>query len=171
MKTISTGFGLCALGICIICYPALDRLISRANAFEGASNSGASSSVAPAIDTPVVIWMSAISSSGLYMDRIYRLWSDGRLETREIYFVVANFATCSGQASGVPCGGSNWTEVPPPTAGNGFACRADLDGNRTIDGADLGMILANWGPQPPCEPEATFPCMPLSAGNFARLSP
>ena len=57
---------------------------------------------------------------------------------------------------------SQWTEVPPPPSGNGFACRADLDGNRIVDGADLGMVLANWGPQTPCAPEATYPCLTLN---------
>ena len=50
-----------------------------------------------------------------------------------------------------------------PLGGNGFACRADLDGNRIIDGADLGLVLSNWGPpQTPCEPEATYPCLTLN---------
>jgi len=31
-----------------------------------------------------------------------------------------------------------------------------------IDGTNLGLVLANWGPQTPCAPEATYPCLTLN---------
>ncbi|MFO0874102.1 MAG: GC-type dockerin domain-anchored protein [Phycisphaerales bacterium] len=39
--------------------------------------------------------------------------------------------------------GPTWSSVLPSTIPP--SCPADLDGNGTVDGADLGMLLANWG--------------------------
>ena len=59
---------------------------------------------------------------------------------------------------------NDWVEVPPPPAGNGFACRTDINGDRQVDGADLGILLAGWGPQSPCPPDASYPCMTVGGG-------
>lgn len=39
--------------------------------------------------------------------------------------------------------GATWSSVLPSTTPP--SCPADLDGNGTIDGADLGVLLASWG--------------------------
>ena len=160
MKNISTGTGIALLAGAIVAYPIIDRVMPRAEA--GATHVAAVVAAATAQVTPTVIWMSTVNYNSTYADRLYRLWSDGRLEVRSISYNVAFYAACNGNPIGEPCSGSEWIEIPPPPSGNGFACRADLDGNRIIDGADLGMVLANWGPQTPCAPEATYPCLTLN---------
>jgi hypothetical protein len=171
MTNISTGFGLCILGLGIAAWPVLERFMPRANAVGVGS-------IAPAVATaaiaqggpaPTVVWMGSTDNTARDVTLFHRLWSDGRLEVRSAELV---FSRDSGywQTTGV-LGSSPWIEVPAPPGGNGFACRADLDGNRTVNGADLGIILDSWGQQPPCEPEATFPCMTIPGGALAPIVP
>jgi hypothetical protein len=160
MKNISTGTGLCVLGLCLASYPIIDRVMPRAEA--GATHVAAVVVAATSQAPPTVIWMSTVNEKAYISDRLYRLWSDGRLEVRSISYTSSVPVACNGNYISAPCSGSDWIEIPPPPSGNGFACRADLDGNRIIDGADLGMVLANWGPQTPCAPEATYPCLTLN---------
>jgi hypothetical protein len=171
MNNISTGFGLCVLGLGIAAWPVLDRLMPQANAVGVASIAPAvaDAALAQGGPAPTVVWMGSTQQTGVGVTIFHRLWSDGRLEVRS---AALEFASSSGcwQVTGTLCA-SPWFEIPAPPGGNGFACRADLDGNRTVDGADLGMILANWGQQPPCEPEATFPCMTIPGGTLAPLVP
>jgi hypothetical protein len=154
MKNISTGTGLCVLGLCLASYPIIDRVMPRAEA--GATHVAAIVAAATAQVPATVVWM-GVYGDPLNKFTVYsRLWSDGRMEMRG---VTSDFYDCNNPS--IQCT-SEWIEVPPPPSGNGFACRADLDGNRVIDGADLGMVLANWGPQTPCAPEATYPCLTLN---------
>lgn len=160
MKNISTGTGLCVLGLCLASYPIIDRVMPRAEA--GSTHVATVVAAATAQVQPTVVWMSVATLNPLWSDRLYRLWSDGRLETRVIAYSTLSYDCAGHPIVNTPCPDSEWTEVPPPPSGNGFACRADLDGNRIIDGADLGLVLSNWGPQTPCEPEATYPCLTLN---------
>jgi hypothetical protein len=157
MKNISTGTGLCVLGLCLASYPIIDRVMPRAEA--GATHVAAVVAAATAQNPPepTIVWMGVTHYPGSGVNLYSRLWSDDRLEFRS----VQNYFTSDYCAPIVNCS-SEWTEIPPPLSGNGFACRADLDGNRVIDGADLGIILASWGPQNPCAPEATYPCLTLN---------
>ena len=157
MKNISTGTGLCVLGLCLASYPIIDRVMPRAEA--GATHVAAVVAAATAQNPPepTIVWMGVTVNSVAALTTYSRLWSDGRLEVR---FIQVNFYSDAACTPIFQCS-SEWIEVPPPPSGNGFACRADLDGNRIIDGADLGMVLANWGPQTPCAPEATYPCLTL----------
>jgi len=162
MKNISTGFGLCVIGLGIAAWPVLDRIMPTANASGVTAAASALPAAAIAQDppAPTVVWMGVATMGGNWSrDNLYRLWSDGRLETRCVYY--------DGSCSQSPAG-SEWREVAPPPSGNGFACRADLDGNRQIDGADLSVILNNWGPQPPCAPEASYPCLTMAGGNLLK---
>ena len=95
----------------------------------------------------------------------HRLWSDGRMESRFVRIGNTSSQTCGGGMPAPGVCGSDWIEVPPPTGGNGFACRADMNGDRLVDGADLGIMLNAWGQQGGCEPDATYPCLDL--GNLA----
>jgi hypothetical protein len=85
------------------------------------------------------------------------------METRFVYCFKDGVEVRPSQSSSY-----GWREVPLPPGGNGFACRSDLNGDRTVDGADLSFILANWGPQQPCEPEATYPCMTIPGGALVQ---
>ena len=155
MKNISTGTGLCVLGLCFASYPIIDRVMPRAEA--GATHVAAvvAAATAQVPPEPTIVWM-GVAVDGYERLNYSRLWSDGRMELR-----MAQTRGLINCVLIIDCT-SEWIEVPPPPSGNGFACRADLDGNRVIDGADLGLVLANWGPQTPCAPEATYPCLTLN---------
>jgi hypothetical protein len=159
MKNISTGTGLCVLGLCLASYPIIDRVMPRAEA--GATHVAAVVAAATAQVPATVVWMGVCEGQGVGGVIYHRLWSDGRQEFRYVPTTYA-YNGCTYELFPLGCPSQNWVEVPPPPSGNGFACRADLDGNRIIDGADLGMVLANWGPQTPCAPEATYPCLTLN---------
>jgi hypothetical protein len=160
MKNISTGTGIALLAGAIVAYPIIDRVMPRAEA--GATQVAAvvAAATAQVPPEPTIVWYGVTAEPwpgeplGPTVYVQHRLWSDGRAE------VLRGFTTGSCSASAMTS--CPWIEVPTPPSGNGFACRADLDGNRVIDGADLGVILANWGPQTPCAPEATYPCLTLN---------
>jgi hypothetical protein len=80
---------------------------------------------------------------------VFRAWSDGQVEVTggywsEIYeggqycFRWREYPTCNG--------GTKWQQVSSPN--QGYSAAADLDFNGKVDGADLGMVLANWGDAP-----------------------
>ena len=163
MKNISTGTGIALLAGAIVAYPIIDRVMPRAEA--GATHVAAVVAAATAQVPPTVVWM-FVAASNQTEERQERMWSDGRIEFRTVRFSIdySDLAYCypDNHYGITVCSVTDWVEIPPPPSGNGFACRADLDGNRIIDGADLGMVLANWGPQTPCAPEATYPCLTLN---------
>ena len=155
MKNLSTGTGIALLAGAIVAYPILDRVIPKASA--NVTHAGAG---------PTVVWMGVTSSSNNSMQIYHRLWSDGKQEVRTIEGGFAPGGSCGDFVEWIPSSCSmNWRELPPSPSGNGFACRTDLDGNRVVDGADLGLILANWGPQTPCSPEPEYPCMTIAGGS------
>ena len=98
----------------------------------------------------------------------HRAWSDGKLERRAVHFRLESQATGCGSPSYrpslQPCWDSGWIEVPPPPSGNGFACRGDLNGDRAVDGDDLGIMLAAWGQSPACNPDPTYACVGVGGG-------
>ena len=158
MKNISTGFGLCVLGLGIAAWPVLDRLMPQANAVGiGTTAVTAVAAAATAQDppAPTVVWMGVTTrTSSSYKDNLYRLWSNGRLEM-----------CCVGYSSDCSeAGSSDWREVAPPPSGNGFACRTDLNGDRSVDGVDLGIMLSAWGPSAACNPDPTFACVGFGGG-------
>ena len=150
---------LCGVGLCVIGAALMMQNGNSAHA-AGGMPLAAVAAVAHAQAGPTVVWFGVTeiayvnnqTRGGL---KFFRLWSDGRLEYR--YHCNA------------PCGlvgeMSDWIELPPPPGGNGFACRADMNGDRLVDGADLGIMLNAWGQQGGCEPDATYPCLDL--GNLA----
>jgi hypothetical protein len=151
MKTPSTGTGLALLALAIGAHGVLSHL-----AVDRAANASAPSPAALLQQGPTVVWM-GVSNGSYSTVRYHRLWSDGRMEMRLI-----GRETSSG--GGWSWFANDWVEVPPPPSGNGFACRTDINGDRQVDGADLGILLAGWGPQAPCLPDATYPCLTIGSG-------
>jgi hypothetical protein len=134
---------------------------SLGNTAQAGVGSGAASAVSAAAmaqkgGDPVVVWM-GVSQYQSQTSIYHRLWSDGRLEARRMFW-----GTGCGDLPVNYCDGGNWREVPPPAGGDGFACRTDINGDRVIDGVDLAEILAAWGNQGGCEPEPTYPCFNLT---------
>ncbi len=166
MKNVSTGFGLCIVGLGIAAWPVLDRLMPQANAVGVGSVAPAVAAAALAQDppAPTVVWMGATTDFNAWV--YHRQWSDGRIETRSVPFRTVSVPGCSRAIETFdPCVPPQpWIETPPPPGGNGFACRNDLNGDRTVDGVDLGMLLAGWGQFTPCNPEPDYPCVKFGGG-------
>jgi hypothetical protein len=174
MKNLSTGTGLALLATAIVAYPFVNRISSVDQTAHASVPVAAiaAAATAQANPEPTIVWMGVYHDSFHNIAMYHRLWSDGRLEARSVsprLGLPSSSAECTSNPllEGFGCS-SPWIEVPPPPAGNGFACRSDLNGDRTVDGADLSFILANWGPQQPCEPEATYPCLTIPGGSLVQ---
>jgi hypothetical protein len=158
MKNISTGTGLALLAGSLLASTAILRVGTGDQVAHAVMPEPAAAQA-----EPTVVWM-GVSTPGLTESQLYhRVWSDGRMETRFVRCLKDGFEVKPAQGSSY-----EWREVPLPPGGNGFACRSDLNGDRTVDGADLSFILANWGPQQPCEPEATYPCLTIPGGSLVQ---
>ncbi len=148
MKNVSTGFGLCIVGLGIAAWPVLDRLMPQANAVGvGAiAPAVAAVSLAQGPPEPTIVWYGASESSG--NATLFRAWSNGRVEARR------GHVSCSSNDGpvwrhydgGWPGCENTWVIVSDPASGLTFD--ADLNFDQAVDGADLGMLLAKWGPAP-----------------------
>lgn len=137
MKNLSLGTGLAILGFGIAIHPL--TVGTTSNAF--------ASAVSKNEVEPTITWFGVTSdfNSGW---TYHRQWSDGRLETRFVNIRSATVGICNGADIVFyepECAMNDWTEVPPAPGGEGFACRADINGDRLVDGADLAFVLSEWG--------------------------
>ena len=143
MKNVTTGLGLCVLGVGIAAYPVLDHLVPRADA--GAPRGGgAIVAAATGQVEPTVVWYGQNYDSGYGRQRMFRAWSDGRIECRSFAAVVN-----SGSNYGYACrmeACSEWEVISSPSAG--YTYRSDINFDSKVDGADLGTLLADWGDAP-----------------------
>jgi hypothetical protein len=164
MKNVSTGFGLCVLGLGIAAWPIFDRLVPQANAVGVGSVAPVVAAAALAQNplVPTIVWMDSAYSESYEVTILQRMWSDGRLEMRSVVTDVFYDGVCYSLRQ--PSCSTQWFEVPAPPGGNGFACRTDLNGDRAVDGVDLGLILASWGQFETCNPEPEYPCVTLGSG-------
>lgn len=143
MKNISTGFGLCALGLGIAAWPVLDRLAPSANACAVTAAASAVSTAATAQTGPTIVWYSTVSNYGQYCS-LWRAWSDGKVEMcRVTAAAYADSSWCS--ATYDPCI-SRWYVISDPA--QGLTYRSDINFDEQVDGADLGQLLADWGNAP-----------------------
>jgi hypothetical protein len=133
------GIGLLSIG--------LSNFANRAQAVPSAV-------VTAGPDEPVIVSFQIIL--GAYAETAYRLWSDGRLERRPLGYPGSDCIF-----SAVQC---DWREIPPAPGGDGFACRGDINGDRSVNAADLGLLIAQWGDGVSCDPQPTYPCFDL--GNL-----
>jgi hypothetical protein len=143
MNNISTGFGLCVLGLGIAAWPILDRLAPSANASAVTAAASAVSTAASGQTGPTIVWYGSTGNGLYYM--LFRAWSDGRVEVRRV-FSTAN--TCCDQwcqNTYVPCA-SDWFVVSDPN--QGYSAASDLNFDSKVDGSDLGQLLAAWGGAP-----------------------
>jgi len=145
MKNVSTGFGLCVLGLGIAAWPVLDRLAPSANA-SAVTAATAVSTAATAQTTPMIVWYGIQPAqrrpaSGGHDTKgaIFRAWSNGRLEYRT--FMVDD-PGCDFED--VACEG--WVVFSDPA--QGLTYRSDINFDEKVDGADLGQLLADWGNAP-----------------------
>jgi hypothetical protein len=150
MRNVSTGFGLCIVGLGIAAWPVLDRLMPQANAVGVGSVAPAVAAAALAQDPPVptIVWYDTHYNLGTGSLFILRAWSDGRIEFK----MGTTVCTPNGPALTNLCGSCcpdshlRWGVISSPAQGLTFD--ADLNFDEAVDGADLGMLLAKWGPAP-----------------------
>ena len=165
MKNISTGAGLAIVGLGIALHPVLSNVLAASPSANAAPPASLVASAVAAQAGPTVVWMGVTADAGYSFVIYHRQWSDGRMEIRSAGINRGEVGACGYGGTPSPCSPQDWHEVPPPPGGNGFACRADMNGDRLVDGADLGIMLNAWGQQGGCEPDATYPC--LNLGNLA----
>lgn len=146
MKNISTGFGLCAIAAAVALYPVLDRFAPIAKEAHAGVPVSAITSAALAQTAPTIVWYGTTAygslgnMSSMEMLFVIRAWSDGRIEARKI-----NPGGQNGCQYGLPCIGP-WILINDPA--QGLAAASDSDFNGQVDGADLSMLLGNWGDAP-----------------------
>jgi len=142
MRNISTGFGLCVLGLGIAAWPVLDRLAPSASTSAVAAAAAALSTAATAQTGPTIVRYGIVPNttgpgSNSYVT-IVRAWSDGRMESSGYYrgsnCRLANEGSCS------------WAVFSDPA--QGLTYRSDINFDEKVDGADLATLLTDWGNAP-----------------------
>lgn len=107
---------------------------------------------------PTVVAFAATSQQsgwlGLCDSALWRMWSDGTVESKQI-----GKSNCWGRWESL----TTW-EVVPDTA-NGYACAPDINGDRVVDGADLALVLGSWGQAPSC---VALPPIECTLGQIRR---
>lgn len=145
MKNVSTGAGLCVLGLCIVGYPLVNRISTRAEAGVPAAGAVAAAALAQDPPAPKVVWYGVTRATYFNNDHqvVFRAWSDGRLEATMGRMVCG----ANGPAWDV-FGGYDACRDWTPVGNNpqGIVSASDLNGDGAVDGNDLGRLLANWGP-------------------------
>jgi hypothetical protein len=144
MKNISTGTGLCVLGLCLASYPIIDRVMPRAEA--GATHVAAvvAAATAQVPPEPTIVYYSVVNH--LYeFSSLWRAWSDGKVEMCRFRNTASfdpqtwcgpNYAPCT----------SPWFVVSDPA--QGYTYRSDINFDSKVDGADLSQVLNDWGDAP-----------------------
>lgn len=147
MKNISTGTGLCVLGLCLASYPIIDRVMPRAEA--GATHVAAvvAAATAQVPPEPTIVWYGVAASLNIGSAgsvNLVRAWSNGRVEmmNRGLVDVEGN---CRAASNGCAAA-AGWTTVSDPNSGYNSA--ADINFDSKVDGSDLAQVLAMWGDAP-----------------------
>lgn len=146
MKNISTGFGLCAIAAAVALYPVLDRFAPIGKEAHAGVPVSAITSAVMGQAAPTIVWYGTTSfgslgnMSSMEMLFVIRAWSDGRIEARKMHPGGQN-----GCQYGLPCIGP-WILINDPA--QGLAAASDSNFDSKVDGADLAMLLGNWGDAP-----------------------
>jgi len=80
MKNISTGTGMCVLGLCLASYPIIDRLMPRAEAGATHVATVVAAATAQVPPEPTIVWYGATVNNYAGGDTLFRAWSDGHIE-------------------------------------------------------------------------------------------
>jgi len=147
MKNISTGTGLCVLGLCLASYPIIDRVMPRAEA--GATHVAAvvAAATAQVPPEPTIVWYGMLPPAGVininndFRFAMVRAWSDGRIEARRF---TAYSQYCPRDWDKYSC--PNWEVISDPA--QGLTYRSDINFDSKVDGSDLAQVLNDWGNAP-----------------------
>ena len=150
MKNLSTGTGLALLAAAIVAYPFASSLAPNANAVGiGTTAVTAVAAAATAQGAPTIVWYGSEYNAAANIMYLIRAWSDGRVEFKmgrpncNANGVLWQNPDCG---NGCPDCQSVWKVISDPASGLTFD--ADLNFDEAVDGVDLGMMLAKWGPAP-----------------------
>ena len=137
MKNISTGTGLCVLGLCLASYPIIDRVMPRAEA--GATHVAAvvAAATAQVPPEPTIVWYGSVWETNYGRVRLLRAWTDGRVESRS-YTGTSTCALVSDCAE--------WVVISD--ADQGYNSASDINFDSKVDGSDLAQVLNDWGNAP-----------------------
>ena len=148
---MASAVALCGVGLCLIGGAIFVQGGGAAQA--GASlPSGVAGAVAAATmaqgTEPTVVWYGIAPGYSSGRGVFFRAWSNGAIEGRYFDQWIIDSNDCGVEFTYCP----NWALFSSPTQGTMAA--SDIDRNGEVDGADLGVVLANWGatPQNPFPP-------------------
>ena len=146
MNNISTGTGLCVLGLCLASYPIIDRVMPRAEAGPTHVAAVVAAATAQVPPEPTIVWYSWSANNDNYWYVLVRAWSDGKVEMKRIAGGASVNGWCiTNPPPNDPCSG-NWIVISSPS--QGYNASADINFDSKVDGADLGQVLAMWGDAP-----------------------
>ncbi len=148
---MASAVALCGVGLCVIGGAMFVQGGGAAQAGAtqpgGVANALVTSAVAQGTE-PTVVWYGVAPGSADLWPMLFRAWSDGTIESRFFDQVPSSTSDCGSQL--YFC--NNWSLFSSPTQGTMAA--SDVDRSGQVDGADLGVVLGNWGatPQNPFPP-------------------
>ena len=144
MNNISTGFGLCVLGLGVALWPIMDRFAPSAGEVHAGVPAAALATAVVGQVTPTIVWYSAHSLYNNLSEQhvVFRAWSDG---TIEMLGGELNGPNNSNQCQwgNLTCG---WVVISSPSAG--YSAASDSNFDAKVDGADLALLLGSWGDAP-----------------------
>ena len=148
MKNISTGFGLCAIAAAVALYPVLDRFAPIGKEAHAGVPVSAITSAALAQTAPTIVWYGVVTqdASETYTRQypvLMRAWSNGQVEAKKFYMGQFSSSWCNN--SFTACS-SSWYVINDPA--QGLAAASDSNFDAQVDGADLALLLGNWGDAP-----------------------
>ena len=152
MKNISTGFGLCAVAAAVALYPVLDRFAPIAKEAHAGVPVSAITSAALAQTAPTIVWYGVVNEqyrnyfgSTVTIPVLVRSWSDGLVEAKKFKMTPADYMSDCGLPPFGYCA-SPWYVINNPA--QGYAAASDSNFDAQVDGADLALLLGNWGDAP-----------------------
>ena len=98
-------------------------------------------------EEPTIVWYDvsrAHSGQGYWTATVIRAWSNGRIETRSKKYTPYSGDPCN-VGTNVICD-SDWIVLFD--ANEGLNAAADINFDEIVDGADMGLLLGNWGKAP-----------------------
>ena len=150
MKQMSTGTGLCVLGVSIAVLGAA-QLIGSKGGQAFAQSTGERHIVSASV------LLSGMNQYGITEKWGYRIWSDNVIEMKvlSIGYILTSPIVYADQTLSASSAFKNWTQVD-----NGLTAfvHADVDANGSVDSADLGKVLVNYGETQDSNPPPPIDC-------------
>ncbi len=158
MKTISTGTGLCVVGLAVALHSVFERTFTTATHAQANTPVSALTALALGQSAPTIVWYGTNSYTQVLGSgtgarqaacaEIVRAWSDGQVEVMTTRREITGYNGSQFDAwctTGGHCT-TPWTLVSTPSLG--YAAAADINADTSVDGADLSMLMASWGDAP-----------------------